>query len=562
MRFPTLSIRSRIIGAAACMMLFVCGFGAFTLDRLETLNGAAETIRGSSLTGAQVAGQLLAAAQNYRIAEAAYALSTNAMQVGQVEAGHAAVAGAVQTLRDQAGPLFGSGRMADRLAAFDAAWTEYRQVSDRVRSLAREGNSQSAASVFKRPSAVAFVRVQESLSALVDSAVTEAGEIADHGAAVYRQARSLVLLALALCALGAVASGVLMVRGISRPILRVAGALERLAARDTTVTFDDGGRRDEIGRMAAAARVFRESMLETDRLQAEQERLKAAAAEERRRELDRLAGSFEATVMALVETLASSTAGMAAAAGTMASSASETAEHADAVSAAAQMASASADSVAGATVELSASFAEIGRLVSDSASIARAASGDAERGSQVMGGLAAAAQEIGKVVELISGIASQTNLLALNATIEAARAGEAGKGFAVVAGEVKQLAAQTGKATDEIQARIAEIQSASGTAVAAITAVTRTIARINEISAQISAAVGQQSAAVDEIASSITHTAAGTRDVSTNIAAVTDAAAAARQASVTMVRSAESVSGEASRMRREVSGFLDALRAA
>lgn len=407
---PALTIRARITLAALCLMLFVCGFGAFTINRLDLLTGATDTIRSSSLAGTRVAGQLLAAAQSHRIAEAAYALSTNAMQFGQVEGSHKAAAEAVASLRDQAGRLFAAGPLAEKLIGFDGAWSEYRQHADRVKELAKEGNSQSAVSVFKRPSAVAFTKVQDSLNALVQASTEEADRIADDGAAIYREAETFVLAALALCALAVAASGALLVRSISRPILRVADALDRLAARDLGVSFDEPERRDEVGRIVAAARIFRESMLEADRLQAEQEQLKLAATEERRRELDRLAGSFEATVMALVETLGSSTAGMAKDAAGLMAMASDTAEHAQAVSDGVERVSANTDSVAGASAQLSASFTEIGRLVAESATIVHTAGGDADRGAQVIGGLAAAAQEIGKVVELISGIAGQTNL--------------------------------------------------------------------------------------------------------------------------------------------------------
>lgn len=558
--FSRFTIRAKIIVAVLGAVVMAGGFGLFTLDRLDTLNSAAEIMRGRSLPSTQLAGQLTAAAQGYRIAEAAYALSTNAMQIDQVETNLKAAEANVARLRAAAGPLFSSGETAELLAAFDEAWKNYASAADRVRSLVRDNQSQSAASVFKRPSAVAFARVQETLTALVDGAIQEAGTVADRGAEVYKAAHALVLGVVTLCTLLSLAFGWALVRSVSRPILAVASALERLAARDFSASFDDG-RRDEIGRMAAAARVFKDNMLEAERLQAEQERLKAAAAEERRRELQRLAQGFEATVKRLVEALTDSTASLATAASGMATSAADTAAHADAVSAASGRASANVDSVAAATAELSASFAEIARLVGDSAGIAATATRDAERGTVVMGSLANAAAEIGKVVDLISGIAGQTNLLALNATIEAARAGEAGKGFAVVASEVKILAGQTAKATSEIQARIAEIQAASGTAVDSIDAVTRTIAKLNEISGAVAAAVEQQTAAVGEIAANIHDAADGARDVSGNIAAVTAAAASSEQASSVMVSTVETVSGDTARMRAEVDGFLSALRA-
>ncbi|MBP2297581.1 methyl-accepting chemotaxis protein [Azospirillum picis] len=555
-----LTIRAKIIVAVLGTVVMAGAFGTFTLSRLEILNGAAETMRSRSLPATQLAGQLTAAAQGYRIAEAAYALATNELQVGQAETGFQEAAAAVASRREAAGARFTAGTGAERLAGFDEAWTTYVAAAERVRALSREGNAKSATSVFKRPSAVAFARVQEALDALVDGTMTDAGAVADQGASVYRSAHAMVLGGVTLCTLLALGFGVVLVRGISRPILDVASALERLAARDFSAELDDS-RRDEIGRMAGAARVFRDTMLDAERLQKEQEELKTAAAEERRRELHSLADGFEATVKRLVEALGASTGEMAAAAAAMAGGAAETARHSDMASSAAGRASANVDSVAAATTELSASFAGIARLVADSAGIAADATRDAERGTAVMGSLAEAAEEIGKVVDMISGIAGQTNLLALNATIEAARAGEAGKGFAVVASEVKQLAGQTAKATAEIQARIAEIQDASGTAVETIGAVARTIVRLNGIAGEVAAAVEQQSAAVGEIAVNIQDAADGTRNVSGNIAAVTAAAASAEQASAVMVRSVDAVTGDAGRMRQEVDGFLGALRA-
>ncbi|PWC36023.1 methyl-accepting chemotaxis protein [Azospirillum sp. TSO35-2] len=559
--FGRLTIRAKIIIAVLGTVVMAGAFGMFTLSRLEILNGAAETMRSRSLPATQLAGHLTASAQSYRIAEAAYALATNEMQVNQAEKGWTEAAAELSARREAAAARFAGGEGAQRLAHFDEAWTAYAAAADRVRTAARAGQAQAAVSVFKRPSAVAFAAVQEALDALVDGTMADAGAVADQGAEVYRNAHTMVLAAVTLCTLLALGFGAALVRGISRPILTVASALERLAARDFSASFDEG-RRDEIGRMATAARVFRDTMLDTERLQQEQERLKAAAAEERRRELRGLADGFEATVKRLVEALAASTAEMADASTAMARGAAETARHSGAVSDAAGRASANVDSVAAATAELSASFGGISRLVADSAGIAAAATRDAERGTTVMGSLAEAAEEIGKVVDMISGIAGQTNLLALNATIEAARAGEAGKGFAVVASEVKNLANQTHAMTEQIGQQIGAVKAASGRTVEAMRGIIGQVGDITQSTAEMATSVEQQSAATTEISRNAQQAAIGTTEVSRNVVDIQRAERETGVATQNVKRSADTLAAQATRLKQEVDAFLAEIRAA
>jgi len=256
--------------------------------------------------------------------------------------------------------------------------------------------------------------------------------------------------ALALMLLAAGGMTAIMVRLVGRPIRQMTAAMRTLAKGDLQVTIPARGRRDEIGQMAEALQVFKDHMTETERLRAEQEKLRHQAAADQKGALFRLADDFKSNIGRLVDTLSSDATELRATAMSLTGTADRSNHQAAAVASAAEEASTGLQTVAAAAEELNASIAEISRRVSQSSTMTIKAVEDAKRTDQIVEALAEAAEKIGTVVGLISDIAGQTNLLALNATIEAARAGDAGKGFAVVASEVKSLANQTGKATEEI----------------------------------------------------------------------------------------------------------------
>ncbi|MGB0684407.1 MAG: protoglobin domain-containing protein [Magnetovibrionaceae bacterium] len=272
------------------------------------------------------------------------------------------------------------------------------------------------------------------------------------------------------------------------------------------------------------------------------------------------ASNFESTVKGLVEIVASAATELQSTAEGMEQNAGRTSEQATAVAAAAEEASTNVQTVAAAAEELTSSIQEISRQVAQSTEISGSAVDESRRTNEMVQGLAASSQKIGEVVSLINDIASQTNLLALNATIEAARAGEAGKGFAVVASEVKNLANQTARATDEIGTQINEIQSATKDAVNAIGSIGNTIGNISEASSAIAAAVEEQGAATQEIARNVEQASAGTTEVTTHITDVTSAASETGQAAGEVLSAAGELARQAEQLSMEVDNFLNKIR--
>jgi len=383
----------------------------------------------------------------------------------------------------------------------------------------------------------------------------------DVDAAVWRNAE-LTLGIVAIVALISFAVALWLGRRITSPLLRLTRSTHRLADGDLSITVPGLGRRDEIGTMAQAVAVLQERAVEAGRLGAEQDRLKATAVEERQNAMRKLADGFESSVKGVVDKMASSASELEASANSMRAAAGTANGETTAAAAAAEQTSANVATVASATEELSSSVQEISRQVAQSSQIATEAVAGTQRANADMTKLADSAKSVGDIVALISGIAGQTNLLALNATIEAARAGEAGKGFAVVASEVKALATQTAKATDEIQAKVAEIQAMTGNAVTALHGVGETVGRMNELTAAVAAAVEQQGAATRGIAGNVQQAAAGTRQVSGNVGTAQRAVAQTGDIATNVLGAAGMLTKEAERLKAEVAQFLAGVRVA
>ncbi len=349
---------------------------------------------------------------------------------------------------------------------------------------------------------------------------------------------------------------------VSKPLARAMDNLRRLAESDSNVEALPPSRIREIAQLGDVAGVFRAATLRNVELEQERQTMQTRSEAERSAQREAIAQELERSIGDAVENLGGSVTRLGAAAEAMSHSSQQTTQQAVAVSAASEQTSLNLQSLAAATEELTASVEEIDRQIRFSTDRAKEAAEKADRTVERVTALTQATRRIGDIVGIINEIAEQTNLLALNATIEAARAGEAGKGFAVVASEVKTLAAQTAKATQEISGQIAEIQQATDAATLVIAEITDAVREINTISEKTAGSIGEQGAATREIALNVQQASAGAGEVAGNITAVSGAARQSSEAAETVGETSGEISRQTERLRHEMRGVVERIRAA
>ena len=392
----------------------------------------------------------------------------------------------------------------------------------------------------------------DEITAIEQTSKAQAAEIA-------KRSLMITVIMFVVGAIALIAMSWILARTISGAIAGLTNKMGRLAENDFDVDINEVERSDEIGTMGRAVLIFRENGIERQKLEA----IQKAEDEKRRVRLEtqeRYIREFDTAVVSVMAEVGTAVQQLHSASNVLRSSAETASNQSMVVSAGTEEASSNVQLVATAATELSASINEISSQVTETSSMAQSATERARNTNENIQGLNDAALKIGEVIGLISDIAGQTNLLALNATIEAARAGDAGKGFAVVASEVKNLANQTGKATEDITNQINGIQQATGLAVEAIDEIVRMISDISERAAAVAAAVEEQTVATSEISQNVEQAAAGTEEISAAMQGVSGAVADTNVAANDVHGSATNLGTQSESLQGQISGFLERMR--
>lgn len=562
MTFFSGSLRRSFVISGAATTLFLAIVACIGLwatmslgTALKTANVASQALR-NSMTADMMHDALRADAFAAIVAEGGGSDADKAKTRADLEEHAATLKNSVA--ENRALPL--SAPLKTALEAVDGPLASYLAAAQQIVRLGLE--DPAAARRELPPFLSAFRELETAMGRAGDLIEAEVSNVAHENEALARTATLTMIGAFVLGSLAVLAANLLLGRAVAPPIAAMTTVMGRLAAGDISVDVPSTERRNEIGAMARAVDAFKRNAIAIKQLEADRARQKALVEEERRAEMTRLADRFEAEVLGIVASVSASAEQLRQNAETMRSTATDTSGRSTVVAAAAEEATANVQAVADAASQLSEAIHEIARQVHSASNSTAAANLETSGAVDLVNRLAATVARIGEAVTLISDVSSQTNLLALNATIEAARAGDAGRGFAIVAQEVKLLAEQSAKATEEIGGHIDEVRGATSRMVQAIGAIRSSISDVDGISSAIAAAVEEQGAATSDIARSVGEASVGTREVSSNILGVNAAAERTGKASDEIVDAASNLARQAESLRAQVSGFISQVRAA
>ncbi|MCQ8240885.1 HAMP domain-containing methyl-accepting chemotaxis protein [Rhizosaccharibacter radicis] len=555
------SIGMKLLLAFSMLLLVMAALGLFAVQRLGLLEQASAGISNLYLPLTRTIAQLDRQTMLCRQLEAEAALSSDPGTRGTVRADLTALLREVDRTMTTLPALLGPAGEGSAIFTLRSAWSDYAALDVKYFQLVDSSNIDNASELYLGDMRNAYAAFQDKLRSEIQVVGIKADMATGDAGSAGRSARRLILGAILLTTVLCAGVGVLLGRAIARPLGQMTQIMKRLAAGDLQVKVPFERRRDEIGLMATALRVFKDGMIDAERLAAE------AADATRRRELratrvETLARGFEAQTAEMIETLSGAAAELERTARSMDDAIAQTGEQSDKVKLAAHTVDQGVQGVAVASEQLSASIREISRQAADGAGRASDAATEVRQADDVVAQLAQSSLRVEQISGMISAIASQTNLLALNATIEAARAGSAGRGFAVVASEVKSLADQTARATQDVLEQVRQIRQSTGAAIGAFASIGQRVGAIGQAADAINAAVEQQGIATGEIALNVQQTAESTRIVVDSIATVSRNARNNESAAAQMLASAGNLSRQAEALDHQIRSFLDGVQAA
>jgi methyl-accepting chemotaxis protein len=550
-----------MIAVIVFLLVALAGTGLFATFQMQMIHVTAIEIQSNWLPKVRLLGHLRGHTIRYGSVVRDHVLEMDSAKKAATEKILNTLTREIENTSADYEPLIRSAEERALFADFQQSWNAYvAQVSDVLAASNRKEVAEASHLLLHQIQPLR-ARSGETLLKAIDLNNKGAEAAGQSASETYALAFRMIIVIVSLGIVLGLCAGLLLVRDISCGIASIVKPMRDLAAGELTTIVPHQGEKTEIGQMADTLQVFKDALIAKKAA----DEAATSAADDKARRAERVSDvtrQFEDMIGELVGSLSSASTELEAAAGTLTSTAGVTHQRAGSADAASRDVSEHIQSVAAASEQITSSVTEIGRQVHESSRIARSAVEQAEKTNTSIAELSQMAARIGDVVKLITAIADQTNLLALNATIEAARAGEAGRGFAVVAAEVKALAGQTAKATDDISVQIAGMRSATDTAITAIRDINATIGAISEVSTTIAAAVEEQGTVTQEIARNMQQAAQLTTRVASDVADVSHGTGETGSASAQVFSSAQSLSKESARLKTEVDKFLTAVRAA
>ncbi|SCM71385.1 Methyl-accepting chemotaxis sensory transducer [uncultured Pleomorphomonas sp.] len=557
-----LSIKTKLLAALAGIVLVLVVVSAIALTAMWSVSAIGEKIADEDLPAVRYAATLRGDIIDVRVSALYHQLFSKAEEYDHEEFWLNKKLVQVEETAKLYAPYAVTAEEKAAFETFRTSWAQYADGLKKVVSLSRGGDKAEAFRIDREVLTDAIDRANEAVTKIVESANNGADDSRKTSAAIVSSRQTILSVTLGAALLLSIAALLGIVVSVGRGIRAIVTPMRALADGNLSVDVPLRGQKTEMGQIADAVQIFKDGMVERERLGREIKEHEAEAEAQKRAMMAELAASFENKVGSLVASLSSAARELETSAGAMSKNAGHTSTETTNLAAAANQTSANVQTVASATEELSTSASEIGTRIAETTQTANVAVEQVKNADADVQALSAGAQKIGAVVELIASIADQTNLLALNATIEAARAGEAGKGFAVVAAEVKNLATQTAKATGDISSQIGDLQKATGNAVARIAEIGQAIDNMFRMTSAVAAAVEEQQAATGEIARNVNEAAQGTETVTSRLNIVSDNAAETGEGARTVLTAAGQLSSYADNLQQELDAFLKGIRAA